>query len=98
RKIIVEGTRLPGQSVIRMAEIKIGDQVNFVKLFGAMQKVTKTGLIINIDFEYESLPTAETDIALHMKCKDDPPTAKGSIQIAKVNEDDVWKWLAEVDP
>ena len=77
RKIVVEGSRFPDASVIRLSQIKIGDQVNFVKLFEALQKVTKTGLIHNIDFDYDSLPDAETDVVLHMKCTDNAPTAKG---------------------
>src|SRR4051812_46435641 len=68
QQIVVEGTRFPAQSVIRLAQIKVGDQVNFVKLQGALQKVTQSGLIANIAFEYESLPEKETDVVLHMKC------------------------------
>jgi hypothetical protein len=98
RRIFVEGTRLPTLSVIRLAEIKVGDQVNFLKLHGALQKVTKSGLISNIDFEYESLPDIETEVVLHMKCTDVAPVAKATIAIPQVNENDVWAWLGQVDP
>src|SRR5258708_8078897 len=95
QQIIVEGTRLPALSVIRLAQIKAGDEVNFVKLRGALQKVTQTGLISNIDFEYEAAPDRETDVLLHIKCTDVKPTAKASIQVPNVNEDDVWTWLTQ---
>jgi hypothetical protein len=98
QKIAVEGTRLPARSVIRLAQIQVGDQVNFVKLNDALQKVMRSGLISHIDFEYESLPDKETDVILHMKCTDEKPVAKASIQIPKVNEEEVWTWLANVDP
>ena len=98
KRIVVEGTRLPMLSVIRLAQIKAGDQVNFVKLHGAMQKLTQSGLISNIDFEYESLPDKETDVVLHLKCTDVKPTARASIQISEVKEDEVWNWLTQVDP
>lgn len=99
KRILVEGTRLPTLSVIRLAQIKAGDQVNFAILQTALQKVTQTGLISSIDFEYESLEDSETDVILHMKCTDVKPSAKASIQIPTVNEDEVWTWLAEqVDP
>ena len=98
QKIVVEGTRLADRSVIRLAQIKVGDQVNFAKLNDAMQKVTKSGLISHIEFEYESLPDKKTDVILHLKCMDEKPVAKASIQIPKVNEGDVWTWLAAVDP
>jgi hypothetical protein len=98
QQIVVEGTRLPALSVIHLAQIKAGDQVNFLKLHAAMRKVTQSGLIGNIDFEYESLPDKEIDVVLHLKCTDVKPTAKASIQIPQVNEDDVWNWLAQVDP
>jgi hypothetical protein len=98
RRIIVEGTRLPALSVIRLAKIKAGDQVDFVKLQQALRGVTQTGLISHIDFEYESLPDKETDVILHLKCMDVKPIAKASIEIKDVNEDDVWMWLGQVDP
>lgn len=98
RRIFVEGTRLPALSVIRLAGIQAGDQVNFLKLNGALQKVTKSGLISNIDFEYESLPDKETEVVLHMKCTDVAPTAKATIAIPQVDENDVWAWLGQVDP
>jgi hypothetical protein len=98
RRIFVEGTRLPALSVIRLAQIKAGDEVNFVRLQSAFQKVVQTGLISNIDFEYESLPEKETDVVLHMKCTDVKPAAQASIEIKDVNENDIWTWLAQVDP
>ena len=79
-------------SVIRLAEIKAGDEVDFAKLQTALRKVTQTGLISNIDFEYESLPDKETDVILHLTCKDVKPLTKASIQIPMVNQDDVWKY------
>jgi hypothetical protein len=33
-----------------------------------------------------------------MKCTDVKPAAEAFIQISSVNEDDVWNWLAQVDP
>ena len=98
KRIFVEGTRLPALSVIRLTQVKAGDEVDFAKLQGALQKVTQTGLISNIDFEYESVPDKDTDVILHMKCTDANPSTKASIQIPKINEDDVWTWLTGVDP
>jgi hypothetical protein len=97
-RIFVEGTRLPTLSVIHLADIKVGDQVNFLRLQGALQQVTRSGLISNIDFEYESLPENETEVVLHMKCTDVPPIAKATIAIPQVDENDVWAWLGQVDP
>ena len=97
-QIVIENTRLPAPSVLRLAQIKTGDQVNFIKLHSAMQKVTQSGLMSNIDFEYESLPGKELDVILHMKCTDVEPSAMASIQISKVAEDDVWNWLNQVYP
>jgi hypothetical protein len=97
RRILVEGSRLSALSVIHLAQIKAGDEVNFIKLHGALQKVTQSGLI-SIDFEYESLPDSETDVVLHMRCTDVKPTATASIHIPKVSEEELWAWLAQVDP
>jgi hypothetical protein len=98
RRILVEGTRLPTLSVIHLAEIKAGDEVNFIRLQTALQKVTQSGLIRNIDFEYESLPESETEVVLHLICTDEKPSATASISIPKVSEEEIWKWLADVDP
>lgn len=98
KRIVVEGTRLPSLSVIGLAQVKAGDQVNFASLYASVQKVTKTGLISNVSFEYESLPDKETDVILHLNCTDIKPSAKASIQVPKVNEEEVWTWLSQVDP
>jgi hypothetical protein len=98
RRIEVEGSRLPAPSVIRLAQIKMGDEVNFVKLHAALQNATRSGLIRNIEFEYESSPQSETDVILHLKCTDEKPAATASIRIPNVNEEEVWAWLAQVDP
>ena len=63
-----------------------------------MQKVTQSGLIKSIDFEYESLPDSETDVIVHLKCTDEKPSAAATIQIPKVDEGEIWAWLAQVDP
>ena len=99
RRITVEGSRFTALSVIHLAQIKAGDEVNFAKLYAAVQKATNSGLIQNIAFEYESLPEKDTDVILHLKCIDVKPTATASIQIANVPQDDVWNWLAtQIDP
>jgi hypothetical protein len=56
QRIVVEGSRLPASSVVRLTQIKIGDEVNFIKLNAALQAAVRSGLIRNIEFEYESLP------------------------------------------
>jgi hypothetical protein len=98
RRIDVEGSRLPAPSVIRLAQIKLGDEVDFLKLNAALQNATRSGLIRNVEFEYESLPESERDVVLHLKCTDEKPTAAASIHIPNVNEEDVWAWLIQIDP
>jgi hypothetical protein len=41
QQIVVEGTRLPQASLIRLAQIKAGDQVNFLKLHAAAESDAK---------------------------------------------------------
>jgi hypothetical protein len=98
QRIVVEGSRLPAPSVVRLAQIKIGDEVNFVKLHTSLQDATRSSLLRNIEFEYESLPDSERDVVLHLKCTDEKPTATASIHIPKVSEEELWAWLVEVDP
>jgi hypothetical protein len=98
KRIVVEGTRLPHLSVIRLAQLQAGQEVNFLTVQTALQKVSKVGLIENIDFEYESVPDADTEVILRLRCRDFAPSAKAKIEIPNVAEDEVWKWLAGVDP
>ena len=98
RTFAVEGTRLPARSVIRLTELKSGVTVTFADVFKAMQKVTSTGLIDNIDFEYESWPDKVDEVMLRLKCRDTKPIIPATVKIAGVEEDKVWKWLQQIDP
>lgn len=98
RSFTVEGTRLPAKSVVRLTELKSGATVTFAEVFKAMQKVTSTGLIDNIDFEYESLPDKDTEVVLKLKCRDTKPIVPATVKIAGVEDLQVWKWLQQIDP
>lgn len=98
QRIVVEGSRLPAASVIRLVQLQVGQKVNFLTVHAAVQRASKVGLIENIAFEYESVPESDSTVVLHLRCKDFPPSAQASIQIPKVDAEDVWKWLAGVDP
>ena len=98
RTFAVEGTRFPTQSVVRLTELKAGATVTFADVYKAMQRVTSTGLIDKIDFEYESLPDKVDEVMLRLKCRDTKPIVPASVKIAGVEEDKVWKWLQQIDP
>ena len=44
-RVELEGSRLPAPSVMQLAQIKIGDEVNFVKLHATLQNATRSGKI-----------------------------------------------------
>ena len=98
RDFAVSGTRFPAASVVRLAGLHTGKQVNFLALHEALQKVTRTGLIGNIDFEYENYADKPDEVKLVMKCRDVLPLVPALIAIEGVEDEAVWKWLANIDP
>ena len=98
RDFSVLGSRLSPASVVRLAGLHTGKQVNFLSLHEALQKVTLSGLIENIDFEYENYADKPEEVKLIMKCRDAQPVVPARLAIEGVDEEAVWNWLRDLDP
>ena len=75
RDFSVQGSRFSTVSVVRLAGLHTGKQVNFLLLNDALQKVVSSGLIENIDFEYENYEDKPEEVKLVMKCRYHPDRA-----------------------
>ncbi len=98
RDFSVQGSRFSSVSVVRLAGLHTGKQVNFLLLNDALQKVTSSGLIENIDFEYENYEDKPEEVRLLMKCRDAQPIVPSRVAIDGADEDAIWKWLQNIDP
>jgi len=93
----VKGTRLTAASVIMLTGLKPGQSVNALIVNKACQRLTATGLIKRVDFDYETVE-GKNSVALELKLADELPLYPGHIQVTGFEEQDVWTWLASLDP
>ena len=98
RDFSVPGSRFSTVSIVRLAGLHTGKQVNFLLLNDALQKVVSSGLIENIDFEYENYEDKPEEVKLLMKCRDAMPIVPSRVVIDGADEEAIWKWLQNVDP
>ena len=98
RDFSVQGSRFSTVSVVRLAGLHTGKRVNFLLLNDALQKVVSSGLIENIDFEYENYEDKPEEVKLLMKCRDAMPIVPSRVVIDGADEEAIWKWLQNADP
>src|SRR6267378_8338045 len=87
--IRVTGTRLPAASVIMLTGLKPGQTVNALIVQKACQRLTGTGLIKNVAFDYETVQ-GKNSVALELKLTDELPLYPARIQVTGFDEQDVW--------
>ena len=96
-KIAVTGTRLNPRSVQMLTGLRPGQQINESSLRKAIQRMTESGLVKNVDYAYESL-SGPTSVAVQLTIVDEAPLLPASIQLPEVDAEDVWAYLKNVDP
>jgi hypothetical protein len=97
QSIRVQGSRLPAASVIKLLELKIGQEANEKTVRAALQRVTLSGLFASIDFNYESEPGSK-EVELVLDVHDQMPLLPAAIHVPKAAEEEIWQWLKAVDP
>lgn len=93
----VKGTRLPASSVIMLTGLKPGQAVNALTVNKACQRLTATGLVKNVAFDYETVEGKQS-VGLELKLTDELPLYPARIQVTGFDEHDVWTWLTSLDP
>ena len=95
-KIEVKGTRLPGESVIRLSGIKLHDKVNDLAVNIACHKITGTGLVKTVDYGYDVYPD-RPGATLTLTLADEGGLLPASIQPV-ADENGLWASLQASDP
>ena len=96
-KIAVQGSRLEPRSVQMLTGVRPGQQINEASLRKAIQRMTDSGLVKNVDYAYESL-SGPTSVAVQLTIVDETPLLPASIQLPDVEAEDVWTYLKNIDP
>ena len=94
--ILVKGTRLPADSVIRLSGIKLHDKVNSMIVDSACHKITATGLVKQVDYAYEAYSDRPT-VVLVLTVADETLLLPASIKPA-AEESALWSSLQARDP
>jgi hypothetical protein len=94
--IQVEGTHLPADSVVRLLGLKVGQTVDDDQLLAACDKVSRTGLVADIDYSFRPMPDHSGSVVI-FKLWDEMPLLPASV-FPKENETAVWSCLQGADP
>jgi len=96
--IAVEGSsRLTQQSIAALSALKVGQTVTEKEVFAACQRIADSGLVTNVEYAYEAYPD-KPGVKLVLTPHDQLPLVPAQIKITGIEEDDVWKWLQNIDP
>jgi hypothetical protein len=85
--IIVSGTRLPSESIIKLSGIKPHDKVNDLIVNSACHKITATGLIKNVAYFYDAYPD-RPEVVLNLTITDEAPLVPAVVKPAA----EEWLW------
>lgn len=95
-EIKVTGTRLPSESVILLSEIKLHDKVNDLIVNAACHKITSTGLIKSVEYNYDAYPD-RPGVVLNLILVDEKPLLAATIKPPN-QESSLWSCLLAIDP
>jgi hypothetical protein len=94
--IQVTGTRLPAESIIRISGLKVGEMITDEHLKQATDKITSTGLVKGLDYEFNINPDKSgVQLALHVF--DEGPLLPVRIEPLEIATQ-VWSCLQTADP
>jgi outer membrane protein assembly factor BamA len=96
QRIFVKGTRLPSLSVIRIMGLKAGDQVDDAIVNAACHRLSSTGLVKSVDYQYAVFPD-KPGVQLTLTVVDEAQLVPASIQ-PEQDQEAIWAALKQVDP
>ena len=96
-KIVVKGTRFQLLSVQNLSGLRVGQKVSEAEVRKACRKLTESGLVNNVDYNYESLDDPNV-VALELKIEDAMPLLPAAIKIPGLDAEDIWRYLEGIDP
>jgi len=95
--IRIKGSRLAERSILHLTGLQVGQIVDEGKVRSALQHANDSGLFANIAYAYESAPDS-TDVILELQIEDQLPLVPATIEIPKVDAEQIWRYLQNFDP
>lgn len=95
-QVHVVGSRLPAESIIRISGLRTGQMIDDAVLKQVSDKITSTGLVKGIDYEFNALP-GKQGIDLAIKVFDEAPLLPARIMPAEQAQP-IWSCLQTADP
>ncbi len=93
--IQVTETRLPAESIIRISGLKVGQMIDDASLREASDKITSTGLVKGLDYEFNSTP-GKPGVYLSIKVFEEGPLLPARIMPSEAAEP-IWACLRSAD-
>ncbi|HEX4749066.1 MAG TPA: hypothetical protein VH302_05940 [Bryobacteraceae bacterium] len=95
-QIHVAGTRLPVESILRISGLKIGQMIDDQALRQVSDKITSTGLVKGLDYEFNPAPAGQ-GVDLAIKVFDEGPLLPARI-VPPEQAEPIWSCLQSADP
>jgi len=90
--VSIEGTTWSKDAVLDLAGLHIGAPVDKAAIEAASQRLSDTGMFESVNYSYATGPNR--GYAVTLQVTDPRLLSNASIDVAGVNEDEVWGWLA----
>ena len=97
-KVAVVGSRLTPDFVQQTTGLVAGGKVNESAVRTVCQRLTKTGLIDDVSYTYQTTVDDPTGVTLQLTIRDTQPLLPATVKIAGVEPDAVWAYLAKLSP
>lgn len=94
--IEIEGTHLPRESIIRLMGLRIGQTVDTDTLLAACDRMSKTGLVADINYSFRQDPGKAGSVVV-FKFWDEKPLLPATV-FPPENETAAWACLQSADP
>jgi hypothetical protein len=98
RKIAVVGSRLTPGFVQQVTGLAIGQKVNEAAVRTVCQRLTRTGLIDDVSYAYQTTVDDPGGVTLQLTVTDTKPLLPATVKIPGVEPEAVWKYLAALNP
>jgi hypothetical protein len=97
QKFTVQGTRFEPHSIQILTGLSPGVEINEAVVRKAIGRMMESGLVKSVDYNYESLKDPKS-VVLELNIIDETPLLPATIEIPGVDAEQVWQYLASLDP
>jgi outer membrane protein assembly factor BamA len=94
--VTVEGASMPGDIVLTIAGLHVGDKIDKADIEAACGKLQESGLFESIEYSYK--PASDSGYALTLSLIPQSKTSAAAIDIPGADENEIWRWLVSQYP